>query len=312
MVKQKEMNNKRMMMDAKKLIEGLMGGGLSQSKIATGVGVSTGTINRILKGTYPKDGESILTKLKSYYDATVNSESKLNFGRDLPFVETSVFRAIDDVLISAKAFVELAIVYSEAGYGKTMALEKFKEKHPESVLITANTTYTPQVFFAELSRALGGSGIGRSHALMEEVIGKLKGTKRMLLIDEANKLSVETLELVRNMFDVAKIGVAIVGQLELRQKIEGSKGSFKQLWSRVDACRQLPAITDDDVALLVKTLIPDATPAVIKTFAKECNYNTRVLSKLIKASLVVAYTSGKPVDSALIVKAGGRLLYKGL
>lgn len=67
-----------------------------------------------------------------------------------------------------------------------------------------------------------------------EMIGRLKGSGRLIVIDEAQHLTKKTLEHIRSIADEAGIGVCLVGNEEVFSRLKGSgKADFAQIFSRV-------------------------------------------------------------------------------
>lgn len=298
--------------EAQKIIEQLIELGLSQARIGKEIGLSASAISQIKSNVYAADVTPSLAKLKALLARQKTKEEAPVIGRCLPFVETTVSKAVYNLLYSSGVYGEFSVIYSEAGYGKTYAIKEYVKQFPETVLVEADSDYTSKVLFAEINRALGEQRRGTLHAIKEDVISRLKHTNRLIIIDEAEHLRAETLDLLRRIYDKTDIGLVLVGMPELKHNIEGSRGQFKQLWSRIDAARKLPAISAEDIKKIVLSVLPSSSADIIATFTAECNNNTRVLSKLIRSAHIVAHNNNTDITPRLIKQAGNRLLYKGI
>jgi DNA transposition AAA+ family ATPase len=137
-------------------------------------------------------------------------------------------------------------------------------------------------------------------------ISNLKDTNRLLIIDEAEYLRYETLELIRRIHDMANIGVLLVGLPRLVENLRGRKGQYAMLSSRIGVSASLENLRFEDTEQLVHTVIPDAN-GLCKTFHEYSNGNARVLNKLISRSLRVASINEIKVN-AEVVKEASKLL----
>ena len=70
--------------------------------------------------------------------------------------------------------------------------------------------------------------------ITSELVSRLKGSGRVILIDEAQHLTVRALNHIRCLADEAEIGVCLIGNEEVYSKLKGSgKADFAQLFSRI-------------------------------------------------------------------------------
>lgn len=128
------------------------------------------------------------------------------------FVYTRIARAIWDVAEYAIKRRMIGVFVIPAGCGKTMALDAIYEDKPGSVLVTVTGTRAARKpFLQSLSRALGLSESGRAEDLQDAVIERLRGSDRLVMIDEAHKLQVAALDTIREIWDAAKVPIILAG-----------------------------------------------------------------------------------------------------
>ncbi len=146
-------------------------------------------------------------------------------------------------LFSAKS---LTVLVGEAGTGKTTliqaALESDRCRHVRAVYLN-NPTLGPDDFIRLLARKLNlGTEAGESKPLLLERLEVLLGERRAagqttaLVIDEAQRLSIETLEEIRLLANIetpsAKLlPLVLAGQPELAARLE--EPNLRQLKQRV-------------------------------------------------------------------------------
>ena len=76
--------------------------------------------------------------------------------------------------------------------------------------------------------------------LTAEIVDRLKGSGRVLIVDEAQHLTVRALNHLRCISDESGVGIALVGNEEVYSKLRGSgKADFAQLCSRVGMRKQV-------------------------------------------------------------------------
>ena len=126
-------------------------------------------------------------------------------------------------------------------------------------------------------------------------------TKTVLIIDEAELLAYKSLEIIRRIHDMAKIGVVLAGMPRLRANLRGKKGESKQLYSRIgfvgDLSDRLP---EQDIGLLSQATI--GTDAFNAKLYKACHGNARRLNKLLRGVNRLSKLNNRPIDDAMINK----------
>jgi DNA transposition AAA+ family ATPase len=75
---------------------------------------------------------------------------------------------------------EVAVVYGQAGLGKTMALKQYCADNPDAVLIEADPSFTAQVLLRHIARAIGANPTGTLHELFEAVVERLQDSGRLI------------------------------------------------------------------------------------------------------------------------------------
>ena len=127
-----------------------------------------------------------------------------------------------------------------AGSGKTIALQALHEEIPGSVIITVtHASSSIKTFLQAWARALGTRQSGRINEIQACVIDRLIGSDRLVMIDEAHKLSVKCLDVMREIHDAAKIPIIIAGTPVLHKTITAPQAGtlsydlLDQLYSRI-------------------------------------------------------------------------------
>jgi len=238
---------------------------LTKTQIARKAGWSSATISQYLNNKYPAGtaGESLNNITKAINEIINQTEYKIKNkieNTDL-FVKTSVSEEIFGTLKVLQSNVEMGIIQGASGIGKTYSLKRFEKENPSIIYIYVLTGTTLMSLINEIAEKLGIREIkkseGRRSALLKEVITKLKGTERMLVFDEAQRLSYNCLEMLRDISERAEVTVVIAGQDTLYKNIMGSNSiRYDQLIGRFGIHKRLSGLTETDNEKLINLYFP--------------------------------------------------------
>lgn len=278
--------------------------GWSMNKLAKSAGISPSALSQFISGQYPGDNEKVKTKIAT----VIERESAKNFlHKTSPnFIETSISARFFDIARAAHLYQEIGVCYSDAGLGKTESAREYTGRNPDTILIEADPGYTVSVLFKELHDRLGNGGHKAVHYLFEDCVHRLKGTGRLLIIDEAEQLSYKSLEMIRRLHDKSGIGVLLAGMHKLLGNLRGIRGEYAQLYSRVGMAVKLDPLKESDTRAIVSRLLSDATD-FWHIFHRECAGNTRRLIKTINRTIHISDVNKCSIDEDVIVQAADML-----
>ena len=290
--------------EARELIAQLSGfmveRGLNQSEVARSCGLNVATFHLWLKETYKGNVAKINDTVKSYLERE-KEKSKLTIVK-IDFVMTGTAKRIFEIARLCHLDNELGIVYGEAGLGKTCAVKEYARLTPDVILVESDPGWSARVIIKKLHRAIGLDGRGFIDELVEEIIDRLYGSGRLIIIDEAENLNSEVINLVRRIHDHAKIGLLLVGMPRLVHNVRGRKGELSQLHSRSGVSRSIPLLLPEDTEKIVKTCI-DESNGISEVFHHESGGNARVLSKLLLRSIRIAEVNDGVVTPEIVKQA---------
>lgn len=278
--------------------------GVSANRIAGSLGISAATLSGWLRGTYAGTMERVAELVQNFIDK--EKEKRLLAKKGYKYVHTTQSKRIYESFRMCHLEEEIGVIYGDAGCGKTTACKHYADKHKDTILIESDLGYTAKILFKELHKRLGYDGKGTIHDMFEDVTGKLTGTGRFIIIDEAEHLPYRALELLRRLYDKAGIGIALTGMPQLVFNLRGKRGEYAQLYSRVGIACKVLELKQKDVEQIVATYMPGSN-GIWKEFYTECNKNARLLAKLIYRSQRIAQINECDVDSK-VVKAAAEML----
>ena len=268
-----------------KLLDYMKTSGVSQSQVAAALGISKTALSQYLADKYVGDCAKIDAKVAAFLK--LQEERAQNVKLEVGFVETKTAKQILSFLGLAHVLGQQGIIYGASGLGKTTALQEYQRRNPQCVLIEPDTGYTAKVLLQEICKALGVDNKGNIHDLTERVVDALRGSGRMIMVDEAELLPLRALESIRRIADKTNCAVMLVGMPKLLLNLKGPNAEFKQLFNRVSVhCNLGDKVGDDDMrSIVVETLgaVDDVVVERLIGAAKGC---TR---RLVKLMMIVNY-----------------------
>lgn len=269
--------------------------GMSQKQVGAQIGVSATVVNQYLQGKYPGDVAKID---KAVAQLIERHQSK---SKDVPteFIATPTAKRILETCALAHAMNDIDLVIGEAGLGKTMALKHYAESNENVIMIEVDPTFSARVLLAELCNVLGVTTARNNHAMMTAIVEKLKGSDRLLIVDEAELLTYKPLEMLRRIHDKAGIGIILAGMPRLRANLRGNRGQYRQLYSRVGLALDIKSsLPEGDINLFCQAALntDDFNEYLFKISAG----NARRLNKLLRGVKRLSVVNKAPVDKAMI------------
>lgn len=277
--------------------------GLNQVQVAAQLGKSTAVVNQYLQGKYHGNTDKLDRAVEQLIERQHSKRLDVNTG----FISTPTARRIIETCALAHAMIDIHIVVGEAGLGKTMALREYAEQQANVILIEVDPTYTAKVLLQTLCDKLGLTCGKTNHAMMDAICQKLRGSERLLIVDEAELLRHQPLEILRRIHDKAGIGIVLAGMPRLRANLRGARGEYRQLYSRVGMQLDLKTrLPDEDIAALAEAGL--GTDAFNSRLNEISGGNARRLNKLLRGVLRLSELHAEPVNTAMIEQFADMLI----
>lgn len=213
--------------------------GWTKTETGRRLGIKDSTFSQWLSGTLEGIIENTNTPIMRWLDATEESAGIVSALPESPdFFLTNAAAEIHQTLILAQTLPGFVTVTLDAGRGKTFACEEYKRGRPTVHMVTLHEkacTVTGAINI--LARQMGVRVFNQGEVV--EIIGeKLKRSgNSLLIIDEAQHADRRAVNQFRHFSDRYKTGVALVGNAEIRRRInqEGPNAASRdQIISRID------------------------------------------------------------------------------
>lgn len=210
------------------------GRGISNASFARSAGVAESTFSRWRKGNYPGDNSAIEKKIEEFLD-TEEVRGTVKDAKDIVFALTNIAANVWSTLDYCKVQKQMVCIYGDAGCGKTMTTREWMKDKNNVIYIAASPAInSPKAILKRIARAVRTRTSGNKDDLEIEIIDKIYGTDMTLIIDEAQHLNHNTLEMVRSIKESCDIGLALIGNATIYDRLTGKQeAEFAQLFSRL-------------------------------------------------------------------------------
>mgnify|MGYP006277391917 CR=1 FL=1 len=234
--------------------------GLVQAQMARDANVKSTTLSQVLNNRYPGKVEPVVEKLAAYLDerdgrAAFRPEQLESPGFfATPTAETALAR------IQISHFSQrMAIVVGIPGAGKTMSAREYARRAPHNAWYVYLSEFCASKLdvLMEIATAIGVEIPKGNHAnkIFKAICERLRGSRGVLLIDEAHHADRKALDGLRAIHDVAGIAIVLLANEQLHARINSGSGrqdTFAQFTSRVCIKHAIAKITEGDVAAQAK------------------------------------------------------------
>lgn len=226
-------------------------------------------------------------------------------------VETVVFSQVSKVLRACHLKGKIGVVVSPWGTGKTRTIREYVERNAGGVmLVECHHSFPARMVLAAIAAECGVEAKGSIHELLQAICAKLKGSNRLLVLDEAEHLKASVLDVVRRINDWAGIGIVYVGHPGLMASMQSLKRDYGYIWNRVRVRAGVERGRDQelaDVAMLLGSVLPIVAGEVAGEMYRFTGGDVRRLEELFFAVLAVSRKSGKPIEGRMIAAVARQL-----
>lgn len=228
---------------------------LTLTELSQLTGVHKTRLSQWLKGKYSGNNESIEADVRRWLESRrVSQELEGQLPAAPGWVETVTARSVLSALSFAQMAEAVSVIYGGAGVGKTSTVRQYQDQAPNVWVITATPACASTgPLLKRIALTLGMRTTGTVDQLEANIIDRVRDTRGLMVIDEAQHLTHKALDAVRSIHDAAGVGLALVGNEIVYSQLTGGSRSvgFAQLFSRVAKRVRLAKAKDADVLALV-------------------------------------------------------------
>ncbi len=218
------------------------------------------------------------------------------------FVLTQEFKRFKEFAISCTDFRYIGICYGDPGVGKSLAATHYtnwddditnenavdeissaRKKIIESckgIVVTAPVTNTPKIIKTEIVHRTFSYEIALSKANNEPDLHKRIVSSQelcpLVIIDEADRLNINSLEEVRNLYDKYLFGLILIGMPGMEKRFS----RYPQLYSRIGFSHEFKKLSEDEM----KFIFPEIWKNLGLTFDPDDFVHVEALNMIIRVT----------------------------
>jgi DNA transposition AAA+ family ATPase len=286
----------------------------SYKSVAVLAGVGESTFTAWLSNKYRGNNDKINERVRTWY------ESQTMLGRNkvaMPEVAYAATRTAAKCLATleyAQSMADIVVISGGAGVGKTTACMRHKEIHPNVWMLTADPSLASPYAVLEYLRETLGIPDTAPYKVSRAIAARIAGTRGLIIIDEAQHLSVKAIDQLRAVHDRAHVGMALVGNEEVWGRIDGGgrKTEFAQLFSRVGKRVTVarPSTRDIEALLDASEIVDDEQRKMLKAIAQKPGA-LRGMAKTLRQARMVALGAQEELSEQHIRQAWSSFLGDG-
>lgn len=222
----------------------------SQNKAAANLGISATVLSLYRQNKYIGDIETVEKRLEEVLENFEEAKTLYKLG---DYVPTSVSQGVYQTIRICHLKGGLAVEAGDAGIGKTIAAKQYLKDYPNTAVYIAVNPCTSNVspFLKSIAKALHIEISGRKDDMWSRINDVLKGSKKVLIVDESQHLPIKTIETIRSFSDNNKnLGVCLIGNLA--SLCNNGKEGYAQIRNRTKLIntRHTSDITVEDIKIL--------------------------------------------------------------
>jgi len=264
------MNNPEdMPLDADELVAWLKAhketSGFSWAALAKETDIPHGTLSTLLTGKYTGNLGNQAVRIFRYRQKVESQQERRKSALSAPaYVVTPTSRRIQ-FLLEVAQMGRITVAATGPGTSKTTTAQHYAASVANVWVATMRQTHkSSSAMIAQVMRAMRlTSSSGWVQQRSDQVAEFVRDRGGLLVIDEANHLTLESLEEIRGWHDATKVGVALLGNEELLMRIRGGqkRHAYARLNSRIAQCHIQDMPTEGDAAAYLDAMDIDE-PAI--------------------------------------------------
>ena len=228
------------------------------------------------------------------------------------FVMTKTAEDFFSAFQIAQYLPDMVMITGAPGVGKTMAADSYTSQTPNVWKVTAQPCHsTVRMFLDALSFTMGLGVVSSSERISRQIVHRLSGSGGLVIVDEVQHLPTPVLDQLRQFHDLAKVGLALVGNEHTVNRFDGfsRNAHHAQLSSRVGARvkRGKPLMKDIEILVDRWNVTGEAERKLLRVIGQKPGA-LRGLTKCLQMALRLASVQGGgPLTEANILMAWQQL-----
>lgn len=231
--------------------------GLTQDSVGREIGRSGSAVNQWLHGKYKGDVAAIDADMQKWLARNADADALgAHAGGPAQFVETNSAKAYIATFRYAQSMGTFGVLYGTSGTGKSEAAKHYAAIRTGVRIMTASPAERTLVpFLKRLARYCGiARPVSAASDLTDAIIDKVKGSRGLIIIDEADHVDVTPVEQLRYIHDQTGIGAVLIGNDTVYSQLTGGARvtELARIYSRIGK-RQRATCLPADIDAIAKS-----------------------------------------------------------
>lgn len=166
-------------------------------------------------------------------------------------LQISHTQTLDEIIMAvsfAEAAGDISLIYGDAGLGKTVSLKEYVKAHADTIYIELkDCDKSTKGICEKILSCIGKEQRGVDRLLVDTITEYLYNNPKLIIIDEAQHLSIRALENLRAINDATETGIVLCGNPTVYDRMHGrGQAHFAQIYSRIGIRRHItePSLGD--------------------------------------------------------------------
>jgi DNA transposition AAA+ family ATPase len=213
---------------------------LSNADLARELGSNPTQINKYLNGKPEGDVE----RIENAIEDVLKSAERRETTAIKPF-RTNVSDDVFSTLEQIRKTNDIGLIHGDAGVGKTVSIGMYQLAHPSSIMLnTYRWTRNERRLVANLFDAVETRKYKGKMTKAEFIAARLRNSNRLLIVDNAHKLTRNALEWLFDFHDDTDCPMALVGNPQVMGLIRAND----QMFSRIGIVKDVKLARPREVA----------------------------------------------------------------
>jgi DNA transposition AAA+ family ATPase len=226
--------------------------GLTLRQVATAIGYSHAVVSQYLNGDkYPGDRQRLEKRVADWLRS--RERRRLHPTKLIPSDATD---CVKSALETIRRTGDVGVIFGDAGVGKSSGIVLYLDDNPTGLCINLTRwNRTAEAVERLVFHAIEHGAWKKNTSRGDFVVEKLRGSGRLLVVDNAHKATPAAIEWLFDLHDETGIPIALVGNEEVLRPIEANDQRF----SRVGLKQPVPP---GRLRPMVKHLVAQVAPAL--------------------------------------------------
>lgn len=263
------------------------------TQIALETGVAYATLAAWRHDKYSGNNEKIASRVEAWLlTRQARSRTRAVIPDTPRFILTPTAEDMLNVLELAQTLPDIAVIAGPAGIGKTCTIQQYRRTASNVFIATMEPSFQSiSSILIAIAESMGVPRVRGANELSDQIQRRLRGTKSLLILDEAQNLFPQAVDQIRVFHDRCEIGIAMVGNetVAKRYGAERMTAEYAPLFSRVGQRLRPKGLKVKDLDMLITgwKLEDEGVRKVLRQIGRAAGA-ARLMSKTIRMGFFLA------------------------